>query len=80
MNLHQSASDKSGGAATERLIRNKTVKNALPVRATNVVKAAVPSLNNVRHHGTNPAVVGGSTNSGSRNAGAINGTRISRKP
>src|SRR5208283_435 len=80
MNLHQSALDKSGGAATGGLIRNETVKNALPVRPPSVVRSAVPSLDNVRHRGPNPAVVGGSANSDSRNTGAINGTRMNRKP
>ena len=80
INLHRSASDKSGGAATGGLIRNETVKKALPVRPPSVVKAAVPPLNNVRHRGPNPAVVGGSANSDSRNTGTLNGTRMSRKP
>ncbi|MGA8505034.1 MAG: hypothetical protein WB762_05450 [Candidatus Sulfotelmatobacter sp.] len=43
-----------------------------------------PSLNNVRHRGPNPAVVGGSAggsaNLHSSNTGAINGTRMKRKP
>jgi hypothetical protein len=80
MNLHQPGSDKSGGAAKGGLIQNETVNNALPVRPPSVVRPAVPSLNNVRHRGPNPAVVGGSANADSRNTGAINGTRMNRKP
>jgi hypothetical protein len=80
MKLHQSASDKSRGAATGGLIRNETVQNTLPVRPPSVVRAAVPSLDNVRHRGPNPAVIGGAANSDSRNTGAINGTRMNHKP
>ena len=80
MNLHQPGSAKSGGAAKDGLIRNETVNNALPVRPPSVVRPTVPSLNNVRHRGANPAVIGGSANSDSRNTGAINGTRMNRRP
>ncbi len=78
--LHQPGSDKSGGAAKSGFIRNETVNNALAVRTPSVVRPTVPSLNNVRHRSPNPAVVGGSPNSHSSNTGAINGTRMNRKP
>jgi hypothetical protein len=80
MNLHQPGADKSGGALKGGLIHNEIVNNALPVRTQSVVRPAVLSLNNVRHRGPNPAVVGGSVSSDSRNIGAINGTRMNRKP
>ena len=79
-NLHQPGSDKSGGAAKGGLIRNETVNNALAVRTPSVVRPTVPALNNVRHRSPNLAVVGGSPNSHSSNTGAINGTRMNRKP
>jgi hypothetical protein len=79
-NLHQPGPDKSGGAAKSGLIRNETVNNALPVRTPTVVRPTVPSLNNVPHRSPNPAVVGGSPSSHSSNTGAINGTRMNRKP
>ena len=78
--LHQPASNKSGGAAKDGLIPNETVNNALAVQTPSVVRPAVPSLNNVRHRSANPAVVGGSPSSHSSNTGAINGTRMTRKP
>jgi hypothetical protein len=34
----------------------------------------------VRHRSANPAVVAGSAKSDSRSTGAINGTRMNRKP
>jgi hypothetical protein len=84
MNSHQPGSDKSGGAAKGGLVRNEPVNNALPVRPTSAVRAPVtslnPSLNCVRHRGPNPAVVTGSANSNRRNAGAINGTLMHRRP
>jgi hypothetical protein len=80
MNLHQPGSDKSSGAAKSGTIRNETGNIALAVRTPSVVRPTVPSFNNVRHRGPNPAAVGGSPNSHSSNTGAINGTRMNRKP
>jgi hypothetical protein len=80
MNLYEPGSNKSGGAAKGGLIRNETVGNALPVRTSTVIRPTAPSFNNVRHRSPNPAVVGGSPNSHSSITGAINGTRMNRKP
>jgi hypothetical protein len=80
MNPHQPGSDKSSGAAKSGFIRNETVNNTLPVRTPSVIRPTVPSPNNVRHRGPNPAVVGGSPISRSGNTGAIDGTRMNRKP
>jgi hypothetical protein len=77
--LRQPGSDKSSGAAKSGFIRNETVNNALAVRPPNVVRPAVPLLNNVRHRGPNPAVVGGSLNSHGTNTGTINGTRMNHR-
>jgi hypothetical protein len=68
--------DKSGDAAKGQ---NRTANNALPVHSTSVVRPTVASLNNVRHRGPNPAVVGGSA-SNTGNTGALNGTRMHRRP
>ena len=86
--LHQPGSGKSGAAAKAGLIHNVTASNAMPVRPPGTVRPTAttlnPSLNlspnNVRHRGPNPAVVGGSANLTSSNTGAINGTRMHRKP
>jgi hypothetical protein len=78
--LHQAGSDKFGGVAKTGFIRNQTINNALAVRTPSVVRPTVLSPNNVRHRSSNPAVVGGSPNSHSSNTGAINGTRLNRKP
>jgi hypothetical protein len=82
--LHQPGSGKSGAAAKVGLIQNETASNAMPVGPPGTVRPTAvtlnPSFNNVRHRGPNPAVVSGSANSASRNTGAINGTRMHRKP
>jgi hypothetical protein len=90
--LHQPGSDKPGSVAKGGLIQTETAQNALPVRTSSVVRPTVASFNNARpggrswlwsagrHRGPNPAVVGGSANSDSRNTGAMNGTRMNRKP
>ena len=80
MNLHQPGSNKSGGAAKGGLFQSEPVNNALAVRTPSVVRPTVPPPNNVHHRSPNPAVVAGSVNSDSRNTGAINGTRMNRKP
>jgi hypothetical protein len=80
MNLHHPGSDKFGRAAKGGLIQNETVNKALAVRTPSVVRPTVPSFNNVRHRGPNPAVIGGSTNSNRRNNGTINGTHMNRRP
>ncbi len=81
--LRQPASARSGAAAKSALIQNETAKHALPVRSTSV-RPSVASLNplptNVRHRGSNPAVVGGLASSGNSNTGAINGTGMHRRP
>jgi hypothetical protein len=87
-NLHQPGSGKSGAAAKGGSIQNETASNATPVRPPGTVRPTAttlnPSLNNVRHRRPNSAVVGGSAggsaNSNSGNTGAINGTRMHRKP
>jgi hypothetical protein len=79
MNLHQPGSDKSSGAAIGGLISGKTVNNRALVRAPNVVRPAAPLLNNARHRGPNPAVMGGSLNSHGTNTGTINGTRMNHR-
>jgi hypothetical protein len=85
--LHQPGSGNSG-AAKGGLIQNEKASNAMPVRPRGTVRPTAatlnPSFNNVRHRGPNSAVVGGSAggsaNLNSSNTGAINGTRMHRKP
>jgi hypothetical protein len=54
--------------------------NALPRRPPGVVRPIGPSHSQGRHHGPNPAVVGGSASAHGRNTGTIDGTRLNRKP
>ena len=87
-NLHQPGSGKSGAATKGGLIQNGTASNAMSVRPPGTVRPTTatlnPSFNNVRHRGPNSGVVGGSAggsaNLNSSNTGAINGTRMHRKP
>jgi hypothetical protein len=85
--LHRPGSGNSGAAARGGFIQNGTASNAMPVRPPDTVRSRAitlnPSLNNIRHHGANPAVVGGSAGGSANlnsNTGAINGTRMHRKP
>jgi len=78
-NKNSPRSRQSGGAARDGLTQNKIPSNALPIRPRSaVIRPSVPSLNNMRHRGANPAVVGGPAISQGRNSGAITGTRMYR--
>jgi hypothetical protein len=68
--------DRPGDTANGQ---NRTANNALPVRSTGVGRLTVASLNNLRHRGPNPAVVSRSA-SNTGNTGALNGTRMHRRP
>jgi hypothetical protein len=80
VNSRQQAFAKSGGAAKGGFIQSEKVKSNVAVRPPSVVRPAVATLSHARHRGPNPAVVGGSANSDRTNTGAINGTRMNRKP
>jgi hypothetical protein len=80
MHLHQPGSDSRTGSAKSESIQHDTVNRAQRVQSENVVRSTAPSLNNVRHRGANPAVIGGSANSYGRNPGMINGTSVHRRP
>jgi hypothetical protein len=79
MNLHQPGSDKSGASARGALIQHGTVNVFASIRPASI-RPRVPLPNNVRHRGANPAVIGGSASSNSRNAGAIDGAHMNRRP
>jgi hypothetical protein len=72
------ASDEDKPGATAK--GGPTGSHALPVRSPSVTRTAAPPLDNARHRGPNSAVVGGPAISTARNTGAINGTRMNRKP
>ncbi len=78
MNHQQLGSTDPGGAAKGESIQNKGARHAISVRPSSVAPSHTPPLNNVRHRGPNPAIVGGLGNT--KNGGAINGTWMIRKP
>ena len=73
-NTHQIASNPPMLAS-----KGKTVEPIRPIQPRPVARP-VASPNNVRHRSPNPASVGGTAISASKNTGAINGSRIARKP
>jgi hypothetical protein len=78
-NSHSPGSDKHADAAKNGLARNEAVNHAPSNHASSAVRAAVPSLSNVRQRGPNPAIVGGVGNSNSKNTAALDGTHMNRK-
>jgi len=80
MNIRQPASNRSEAARTERLMQSDRINRALPVQPPAVIRPGGPALDHVRHRGPNPAVIGGTMNSNTGNTGAINGTRMNRRP
>jgi hypothetical protein len=79
-NLRPPGLNTSSGTRNGGLMPNQNVPRALPIRMSSAARPTVPSFNNVRHRAPNPAVVGGAPNIHSSNTGAINGTRMNRKP
>lgn len=80
INLRQPGSARSGGAAKDGRIHNKTLNNAPPVRLQSALRPTVPSLDNVRHLGANQAGISGSAKPDGSKTGAIDGTRMIRRP
>jgi hypothetical protein len=79
MHIREAGSGKRNDAVKRGLTQRATINSARPIRPTNVTRPSAPLLNNARHRGANPAVIGGSAIS-VRNTGAVNGTRVHRKP
>jgi hypothetical protein len=77
-NLEGSGSSRDAGKGG--LMPGETARNTLASRTSSAVWTRGPSLNVVQHRGTGPAVLSGSVNADRRNNGAINGTRMNRKP
>ena len=73
-------SGKSAGAAKGGVVQRETTHKTGLVRPASGSRPTAPSFDNVRHRGANPAVIGGSANSTRRNAGAISGTSVHRRP
>lgn len=51
-----------------------------PAQAPTAVSRLEPARSSLTHHGPNPAIVGGSSNSSAGNTAAVNGSRIHRRP
>ena len=77
---HQPGSDKRGDVAKSGSNRGNIVHSSQHVRRAEVVRPTAPSVNNVRHRGANPAIIGGSAKPVVRNTGAIDGTTVHRRP
>jgi hypothetical protein len=65
--------------AKKESIKNKSVTRVSAVQRQSMFPSASPSLDNPRHRGPNPAVIGGLGTS-KPSTEAINGSRMSRKP
>ncbi len=77
---YQSGLTHSIVVAKNGSIQNKAVSNVSAVQRSSMFPSSSPSLDNLRHRGPNPAVIGGLGTAKPSAAGAINGSRISRKP
>jgi hypothetical protein len=73
VNFGQLGPGRSGSIQNEK-------KNGLRVVPPTGVRLFASSINNVHHRGPNPAAIKGSMNLVRRNAAAISGTRMNRKP
>lgn len=64
------------GVSNQRLVSGK--HPAVP--APGPTRTVAPPLSNVRHRGVNPPVITGSADPGRRNAAAIDGRQVARRP
>jgi hypothetical protein len=71
---------QSSNTAARALSDNHATSNLRSVQLHTAPRAAAHSPGDVRHHSPNPAILGGSANPSVANTGALNGTRMSRKP
>jgi len=74
----QRTANKSGSTARQGPSQSRSVSSSA-VRSPRLFPSSSSSLDNVRHRGPNPAVVGGLTNAKATTIGGIDGSRISRK-
>jgi hypothetical protein len=74
------AGRRSALVAKKGPIQNKSVTSVSAVQGQSMFPSSSPSLDNLRHRGPNPAVLGGLGTSKPGGTGAINGSRMSRKP
>jgi len=77
---HQPGSDKRGDVTKSGSNRGNIVHSSQHVRRAESIRSTAPSVNNVRHPGANPAIIGGSAKPVARNTGAIDGTTVHRRP
>jgi len=71
---------KSAEASKTELVRQAISNGAQRPRLTSSVRPTPPSSNDIRHRGGNSAVITGSTHTAARNAGALSGTNMKRRP
>lgn len=79
-NLHSSTPGSVFGGIESGSISKQPGSNAFVARPSSGVRPTASPVNSVGHRGSNPAVLGGPVNSHSASTGAINGTRMNRKP
>lgn len=69
---------RDAGGTGARLA-NETSRPARPAPFNGVTHSYAPALN-VRHRGSNPAIIGAPTSTRNKSAATLDGTRMSRKP
>lgn len=80
MNAHQPVTGKSRSAvSTGRFASKSAATTRSPRQPSMVHRASVPAVNNLRHHGANPATVGGPVRSRSENGGSLGGNSLNRR-
>lgn len=72
--------NQSVGPVKGASLRSQTARSALAARTSGSTRPAAPLFSNARHRSPNPALVGGSAGASGRNAAAINGSAMKRRP
>ena len=79
-NTRKPVSEPRATPENAKRLKNLHTSNSRSVQAAATPRHKIPPSPNVRHRGSNPATVGGFKSSTAGSTGAINGTRMGRKP
>lgn len=80
LNLHQAGSAKPSAGPRGLSIHNEKFRISPAIRPPSVFQPVVPTRSTVRFRSASPVAIGGSANPSGQATGAINGTRINRRP
>ena len=80
VNSRRQVSKQPNGPTNASLLASPAAANTRSVQRPTVSRPAVSTPNDLRHHGANPASIGGPRNTTVSSTAVLNGRAVSRKP